>query len=500
MFSKVLIANRGEIAVRIARTLGAMGVRVAVVHSEPDRDAMHVLCADEAYELRGASAVETYLRGERIIDIARACGAQAIHPGYGFLSENAEFASACGDAGIVFVGPRPDSISAMGDKITARKLMTDAGVPVVAGADLSSDADPGEIERVANEIGFPVLIKAAAGGGGKGMRVVREAKELSASVSAAKREAGAAFGDDRIFIEKYIDSPRHVEFQIFGDHSGSVVHLFERECSIQRRYQKIIEESPSPMLDSALRERMGRAAVDAARAIGYVNAGTVEFIVDSSGGFYFLEVNTRLQVEHPVTEGVTGLDLVRLQMQVAAGERLPFGQDDLVQRGHAIECRVYAEDSANGFLPSVGRIERFVAPVGPGIRVDAGVAEGGEVSVHYDPMIAKVVTFDGTRDGAIERMIWALDRFVIMGVTTNIELLRRIVSHDDFRSGRVDTHFLERHDLALPENRAVPREAWLAAAVALAEGRGAKRSTGPSGPSIAVNGDPWRVAGAWRGV
>lgn len=499
MFGKVLIANRGEIAVRIARTLQAMGIRVAVVCSEADRAAMHVRCADEAFDLPGVAAGETYLRGDRIIEIARACGAEAIHPGYGFLSENAAFAKACGDAGIVFVGPTPDAITAMGDKITARKLMTDAGVPVVPGATIGHGADAETIRQVADDVGYPVLIKAAAGGGGKGMRVVRDPADLIASADAARREAAAAFGDDRVFVEKYIDSPRHVEFQIFGDASGAVVHLFERECSIQRRHQKIIEESPSPMLDGALRERMGRAAVDAARAIGYVNAGTVEFIVDPSGAFYFLEVNTRLQVEHPVTESVTGLDLVRLQMQVAAGERLPFAQDDLRQRGHAIECRVYAEDPAHGFLPSVGRIARFIAPDGPNVRVDAGVAAGDEVSVHYDPMIAKLVTWDGTRSAAIERMAWALDRFAIMGVTTNIGLLRRVVTHPEFAAGRIDTHFLDRHDLSRDAGESIPDEAWLAAAVTLSNG-GNDRSDRANGGSRAVHRDPWRAAGAWRGV
>ena len=498
MFQKILIANRGEIAVRIARTVQAMGIRAAAVYSDPDARAMHVRCADEAWSLGGASAGESYLCGERIIDIARACGADAIHPGYGFLSENAAFAEKCAEAGITFIGPPARVIAAMGDKVTARQLMTDAGVPVVAGATIAPDAGEQDIRALAAGIGYPVLVKAVAGGGGKGMRVVRDASELGALAGAARREAAGAFGDDRIFLEKYLDAPRHIEFQVLGDRSGRVVHCFERECSIQRRHQKIIEESPAPGLDDDLRGRMGQAAVQAARAIGYSNTGTVEFLVDGSGAFYFLEVNTRLQVEHPVTEAVTGLDLVRLGVQVAAGNLLPFVQSDLRTSGHAVECRVYAEDPAHNDLPSVGRIECYVPPDGPGVRVDSGVEQGDEVAVYYDPMIAKVITHDRTRDNALTRMIWALDRFAILGVTTNVSLLRRIVVDADFQSGRIDTGFLDRVDEPGGGEGPVPRQAWLAAAAALANGATDDTGRHPARCDVASRHSPWHTGGAWR--
>ncbi len=494
MFERVLIANRGEIAVRVAQTLQQMGITVVAVHSEPDRRAVHVRAADEAYALEGSSSAETYLRGDKIIEIAKRCGAQAIHPGYGFLSENEDFAQACADAKITFIGPTPKVIVAMGDKIVAKKTFADAGVPVVPGATLE-DGSPDEAKKCAKKIGYPVLIKAAAGGGGKGMRVVQKEADLASSIEAAQREAGAAFGDGRVFLEKYITNPRHVEFQIFGDSHGNVVHLFERECSIQRRHQKIIEESPSPALTPQLRAQMGEAAVRAAKAIGYTNAGTVEFILDPSGAFYFLEVNTRLQVEHPVTEMITGQDLVRAQILVAAGQPLPFKQDDLRQDGHAIEGRICAEDASRGFMPSIGTIVRYVAPVGGGVRVDSGVAEGSEVTVHYDPMLAKLIVHGRTRQEAIEKMIWALDRYVILGVTTNMDLLRAVLSHPEFIAGRLHTHFLDQHKVLATVDHSVPEEALIAAALASQNGRSMLSA---NGERMAASAGPWQSAGAWR--
>ncbi|MCK6456635.1 MAG: acetyl-CoA carboxylase biotin carboxylase subunit [Phycisphaerae bacterium] len=496
MFRKVLIANRGEIAVRIAQTLQEMGIRAAVVYSDADRTALHVARADEAYRLVGVTAAETYLRGDRLIEIARSCGAEAIHPGYGFLSENAEFAQACGDAGLVFIGPTPAAIRAMGDKISAKRLMQKAGVPVVPGWSTDGDADASTLRREAQRIGYPILVKAAAGGGGKGMRLVRGESELAAAFEAASRESKAAFSDHRVFLEKYIDRPRHVEFQIFGDHHGRAVHLFERECSIQRRYQKIIEETPCVALFPERRAAMGEAAVAAARAIGYTNAGTVEFILDESGAFYFLEVNTRLQVEHPVTELTTHRDLVAAQVRVAAGEPLPFTQDALSQDGHAMECRIYAEDPENQFLPSIGTLRRFLPPAGPGIRVDTGVTTGTQVSVHYDAMLAKLIVWAGSRHECLARMRWALRHFVVLGVRTNIEYLQHILAHPEFVAGRIHTHFLDEHPISIA-SADVSREALAVAAWA---------SRGDGGLHLAGSGDgesdeavsPWRSTRGWR--
>ncbi len=501
MFKKVLIANRGEIAVRITATLQQMGITAVAVYSEPDRGAPHMLCADEAYPLEGKTSAETYLRGAKIIDIARRHGVDAIHPGFGFLSENDDFAQACADADIVFIGPSPNVIRDMGDKIIAKQKFVAAGVPVVPGWSGKDDATAAELSIEAQKIGYPVLIKAAAGGGGKGMRVVHRAEDFAAAADAAKREANAAFGDGRIFLEKYITSPRHVEFQIFGDTHGNVVHLFERECSIQRRHQKIIEESPSPALTPELRKKMGDAAVRAARAIGYTNAGTVEFILDQSDKFYFLEVNTRLQVEHPVTEMVTHQDLVRAQLLIAAGEKLPFTQESLRQDGHAIECRIYAEDASRNFMPSTGTLLQYRPPVGPSVRVDSGVTNGSEISVYYDPMLAKLIVHDVDREGAISKMIWALRHFVAMGVTTNIEYLCAVLNHPQFRAGKLHTHFLEEHRIGEsnkskgPSNGAiVPDEALIAAALAAGAGRVPLRSAANEPETI------WQRAGHWRNV
>lgn len=497
MFQRVLIANRGEIVRRIAATLQEMGIAAVGVYSDPDRAACHVRACDEAYPLGGSTSAESYLRGEKIIDIARAHRCDAIHPGYGFLSENAEFAQACRDAGLVFIGPDPRVIRDMGDKIVAKTAFAKAGVAVVPGWSGSLDGGMAAAKKEAAKIGYPVLIKAAAGGGGKGMRVVAKESDLAGAIESAQREAGSAFGDDRVFIEKYLTRPRHVEIQILGDAHGNVVHLFERECSIQRRHQKIIEESPSPALSADLRARMGEAAVTAARAIGYTNAGTVEFILDEAGNFYFLEVNTRLQVEHPVTEAVTHRDLVRAQVLIASGEKLPFVQTELLQEGHAIECRIYAEDPARGFLPSTGTIARYVEPRGPGIRVDSGVSEGSEVSVYYDPMLAKLICSGNSRDEAIAKARWALERYVILGVTTNVGFLSDVLAHPEFAAGRLHTHFLDEHRVGKVERAAAPVEAVIAAAVACRARTGSNRA---ESAREGASPGPWERGGAWRAV
>jgi acetyl-CoA carboxylase biotin carboxylase subunit len=493
MFSKVLIANRGEIAVRVAHTLQCMGVRTVTVYSDPDRHALHAICADEAYALEGEAASDTYLRGDRIVALALQHGVEAIHPGYGFLSEDADFAQRCVDAGLIFIGPAPEVIRRLGDKVEAKRIMEAAGVPVVPGWS-AAEPDDADLAIRAQDIGYPVLIKAAAGGGGKGMRVVPAEDQLHAAAAAARREAGSAFGDERIFLEKYIEQPRHVEVQILGDAEGRVLHLFERECSIQRRHQKIIEETPSPALSVDQRAALTAAAVRAAEASGYTNAGTVEFLVDQGGEFYFLEVNTRLQVEHPVTEMVTGIDLVRAQVQVAAGESLPFEQADIAPQGHAIECRVYAENPAAGFLPSTGTITHYVAPSGPGVRVDSGVGAGSDVGVHYDPMLAKLTCQAPTRDAAIEKMLWCLKRFVVLGVETNVAFLHEVVTHPAFRSGLLHTHFLDEHSISAQPSDS--ESALLAAAVACKLGfAGAAHQPTSLEPE---SQNPWRSAGGWR--
>jgi propionyl-CoA carboxylase alpha chain len=444
---KVLVANRGEIARRIFATCRDMGISTVAVYSDPDSDAPFVREADEAVPLGGMSPAQSYLRADRIVEAALRSGADAVHPGYGFLSENADFARAVVEAGLLFVGPDPRAIELMGSKIAARDLMSAAGVPVLPGHDLTG-VSAGDLVEVAGDVGWPVLVKASAGGGGRGMRVVREPADLAEAVESARREAGAAFGDDTVFLEHYVDRPRHIEMQIFGDHHGTVTHLGERECSIQRRHQKIIEESPSPAVDAALRSRMGSAAVEAGQALGYVGAGTVEFILDPSGDFYFLEVNTRLQVEHPVTELVTGLDLVRLQLEVAAGHPLPAEAIEPNMIGHAIEVRVYAEDPANGYLPAAGVLDRFEVRAGVGLRVDSGVESGDVVSTNYDPMLAKIIAHGRTRDEARARLGRALRTSRIEGVTTNTALLAGILEHPEFAAGEIDTHFLERHAVA----------------------------------------------------
>ncbi len=442
MFGKVLVANRGEIALRVIRACRDLGIATVAVHSEADRSAAFVLLADEAVEIGPAPAAQSYLVIDRIIDAARSTGAEAIHPGYGFLSENGAFARACADNGITFIGPSPEAMAAMGEKVPARRRMRDSGVPVVPGSDALEDVDAAI--AAAREVGYPVLIKASAGGGGIGMRVARDEAELREGLEAAQSTAQRAFGNATVFLERYVDSPRHIEIQVLADGHGTTLHLGERECSIQRRHQKILEESPSPTIDAATRARMGEAAVTAARAVGYVNAGTVEFIY-SNGEFFFLEMNTRLQVEHPVTELVYGVDLVVEQLRIAAGERLELRQEQLVPAGHAIECRVNAERYAKSFMPSPGQVTGYREPSGPGVRVDSSLAGPGMVSPNYDPMIAKLIVWGSTRELAIARMRRALLEYAITGISTNIAYHLAILDDPDFIAGAYTTHFIEGH-------------------------------------------------------
>jgi len=466
MLTKCLIANRGEIAVRIIRACREIGIRTVAVYSDADAAALHAQLADEAYPIGPPPASDSYLRGNALIDVALSAGCDCVHPGYGFLSESADFAQAVIDAGLVWVGPPPDAIRLMGVKTEARALMRQAGVPLVPGFQDEAADNTTFIDEAAR-IGYPVMVKAAGGGGGKGIRIVHDAADLPDALEAARREAQHAFADPRLFLERFIEHARHIEIQILADAHGHTLHLFERECSTQRRHQKIIEESPSPLVDDDLRARMGAAAVDAARAVGYVNAGTVEFIATPNGDFYFLEMNTRLQVEHPVTEMVTGLDLVQLQFAIAAGEVLPFTQSNVSQRGHAIECRIYAEDPHNQFLPAVGTVLTFIPPQAPGIRVDSGVQSGDAITIHYDPMIAKVIVHAATRVDAIRRMQAALNETVILGTTTNIDFLQAVLAHEAFTSGTLDTGFIDAHlATLLPRQSPVSHLALIAAAIA----------------------------------
>jgi acetyl-CoA carboxylase biotin carboxylase subunit len=441
-FRKVLVANRGEIAVRVVRACREMGLASVAVFSDADRAAPHVRLADEARPLGPAPSRESYLRIDRVLDAARSSGAEAVHPGYGFLAENAEFARACEEAGIAFIGPRSETIALMGEKTSARREAVAAGLPVVPGS-LEPVADEGEASREAERIGYPVMLKAAAGGGGKGLRLVATPADLLPALARARSEAGGAFGDERVYLEKAISRPRHVEIQVLGDHHGNAVHLFERECSIQRRHQKVVEESPSPLLTPELRRRMGELAVALVRRVGYVNAGTLEFLVDADRQPWFLEMNTRLQVEHPVTEMVTGVDLVKLQIRIARGEPLPFRQEDLAQRGHAIECRVYAEDPDAGFLPSPGRIAGLRVPGGPGVRDDSGVLEGGEVPIHYDPLVSKLVVWAESREEAIRRMHRAVGEYRVIGIKTTLPFFGRVLDHPAFVAGDYDTSLVD---------------------------------------------------------
>ena len=442
MIKKVLIANRGEIAVRVMRSCREMGIGTVAVYSEADRSSQHVRYADEAYFIGPSPSNESYLVIDKIIGAAKSSGADAIHPGYGFLSEKAEFSERCKQEGIIFIGPPPGAISTMGDKITARETMMAARVPVVPGTK-QAIRDDKDAERIAAEVGLPVMIKASAGGGGKGMRLVKQSKDLIPGVRAARSEALSAFGDDSVYVEKYIESPHHIEFQILADQHGNVIHLCERECSVQRRHQKVIEESPSPFMTPELREKMGKAAVSAARAVNYEGAGTIEFLVDKDSNHYFLEMNTRLQVEHPITEWVVGVDLVREQIRIASGEKLSHKQSDIRQTGHAIECRIYAEDPDNRFMPSPGTIAQITQPSGPGVRIDGYVYPGYSIPLYYDPMISKLITWAETRDKAIQRMKRALREYRISGVKTSIKFLERVMENKQFTGGIYDTHFID---------------------------------------------------------
>ena len=483
---RVLVANRGEIACRVIRGCRELGLATIAVYSEPDANAPHVRLADEAVALGPAAPAESYLNAKKIIAAARSSRADAIHPGYGFLSENGDFAAAVEEAGLIFIGPSAETIRQMGDKSAAKLLMQVADVPVIPGQDGIVEDN---FATVAEKIGFPLLVKAAAGGGGKGMRVVADADGLEAAVEAARHEAEAAFGDGRLLLERYINRPRHIEVQILADNKGHTVHLGERECSVQRRHQKVIEEAPSPALTPELREQMGAVAVAAAKAVGYRNAGTVEFLFQD-GEFWFLEMNTRLQVEHGVTELAYGVDLVKWQLRIAAGEPLTLRQEDIAPRGHAIECRVYAEDPARNFLPSPGRIRRLREPAGPGIRVDSGIVEGQEIGSDYDPLLAKLLVHDATRADALDRMAQALCDYVILGPTTNIAHLEALLRHDAFRAGELDTHFIETHfaDWA-------PAPPSLEALVAA----GATRSGSGRPPTTAAGRDPWSPWGGQSG-
>ena len=493
MFRRLLIANRGEIAIRIARACREEGIESVAVYSEADRGAPHVRAADRAVFIGPAPATESYLSTSAIIDAARATACDAVHPGYGFLSENPAFARQCEQVGLTFVGPPADIIERMGSKIAARQLMISAGVPVVPGLTAVDQSDEG-IAAAAGRVGFPVLVKASAGGGGKGMRVVRDHESARTLIPAARREAIASFGDGTLYVERLIERPRHVEVQVFGDTHGRIVHLFERECSIQRRHQKVIEESPSPALTPVVRDAMGAAALAAARAASYVNAGTIEFLLEGTGDaahFYFLEMNTRLQVEHPVTEAVAGVDLVRAQFAVAAGGGLPWTQESLTRRGHAIECRVYAEDPADGFLPQAGPLLLYREPAGPGIRVDSGVVEGGSVSVHYDPLLAKLTAWGESRDAAIARAASALRAFPVLGILTNVPFLIRLLDHPEIRAGRMHTRFIEEHASELLTVPDPPLEALAAAALG---GTAPHTRDGNSTPAAP---DPWNTIRDW---
>ncbi len=494
MFNKILIANRGEIAIRIMRACRELGIRTVAVYSDADRNAQHVQFADEAMFIGDAAPKESYLNADVLIQAARNSQSDAVHPGYGFLSENASFAAAVESANLTFIGPSADSIRAMGDKVESKILMKKSGVPTVPGYEGLEGYD--DFKKAAKKIGYPVLIKAAAGGGGRGMRVVNTESELKEAIELAEREALNAFGDERLLIEKYLAEAHHIEIQVFGDKHGNFVHLFERECSVQRRHQKIIEESPSPLLTPELREQMGQAAVNAARAVGYYNAGTVEFIFDPNlSSFFFLEMNTRLQVEHPVTELVTGLDLVHWQIRIAAGEKFPFTQSELHQHGHAIECRVYAEDPSTGFLPSTGRLLQFIPPHGPGIRVDSGFATGDEVTHFYDPLLAKLIVHAGSREDAIKRMKNALNDFIVHGVVTNIDYMRAVLETDDFKQGKVSTRWAETKfgewNVPQPDLHAL-----IAAALADVVFVGGRAQSAVSNETDPFN--PWKQTGNYR--
>jgi acetyl-CoA carboxylase biotin carboxylase subunit len=492
-FKKVLVANRGEIAVRITRTLHEMGIRSVAIYSEADRGALHVRRADEAYPIGPAAASQSYLRIENVIDAAKKSGCDAVHPGYGFLSENPAFVDACDKAGITFIGPPASAMRQMGSKTAARAKMSAAGVPIVPGVNDCASTD--DAIASAKKIGFPVMLKAASGGGGKGMRLVANEGEMKSAWERARSEAKKFFGDDTVYIEKAIIRPRHVEIQVFGDREGNMVHVFERDCSIQRRNQKVVEETPSPAASRELVAKMGAIAVQGAKAVGYFSAGTFEFLLAEDGNFYFLEMNTRLQVEHPVTELVSGLDLVREMVLVAQGEKLQFAQNDLTSRGAAIECRVYAEDPSNGFLPSPGRIERLVTPAGPGVRDDGGAYPGAEISSFYDPLVSKLCVWAPTRERAVAKMRRALSEYIVTGIRTNLAFHEKLFQHPEFVAGKYDTGFIDRHKEQLLGYPIVPEEHRDAVAVAVA--LAAARMEHATGASTARAGESGSRLSPW---
>lgn len=498
MLKKILIANRGEIAVRVIRACREMGIESVAVYSDVDRKSLHVQAADESVLIGEAPAAESYLNVESILRAVRETGAEAVHPGYGFLAENAMFSRRCEEEGIIFIGPGSKAMELVGDKIRSRQVMGKAGIPIIPGmksAELSEDV----FIREAESIGYPVMIKASAGGGGKGMRIVHDPESLKSALEAGRREARSAFGDDSVYLEKYIEEPRHIEFQVLADHHGHIVHVFERECSVQRRHQKIIEESPSPALDQELRSSMGETAVKVMRTAGYTNAGTVEFLLDKNGRFYFLEVNARLQVEHPVTELVSGLDLVHEQIRIASGEKLRFTQDQLHSRGHALECRIYAEDPDNQFLPSPGKILYLKSPQGPGIRNDTGIFNGWEVPIHYDPILAKLIVWAEDREKACRRMETALGEYVVLGLKTCIGFLRDVIAHPQFRAGRLSTDFLVRHFEGWESSGGgKERDIALAALAAAIESNARSRKTGVVSSRDAAIDSPWIQLGKWE--
>lgn len=492
---KILVANRGEIAVRVMRACQEMGIPSVAVYSEADEKSLHVEMADEAYCIGEPAPSESYLNIQKIIDVAKQSGANAIHPGYGFLSENAEFAKTCTEAGIKFIGPSAEVIHSMGDKIQAKRTMRDAGVPVIPG--FTGEEENETLEQSCQRIGFPVLIKATAGGGGKGMKVVNSIDELSEAVNSARREAKSSFGNDELLLEKYLPRPRHIEFQVLADEHGKIIHLFERECSIQRRHQKVIEETPSVALNDDLRAKMGEAAIQAAKIIGYTNAGTVEFMLDGSGNFYFLEMNTRLQVEHAITEATTGIDIVKWQIRIAQGEVLTLEQDKIIQRGHAIECRIYAEDPEQGFMPSTGVLKTVELPSGINIRHDTGISQGSHVSPYYDPMLAKLIVYGEERVDAARKMDWALSNYIALGVTTNIPFLKAIILHPAFVEGDIDTHFIDKHFKSWTVSEELPIEVLIAAAIDDLKHSGVMEDEGSQ--QIADDAhSPWKSMGRWR--
>lgn len=497
MFKKVLIANRGEIAVRIIRACRELGLETVAVFSEADRNALHVRYADEAYLLGPAPSRESYLRADKILDIVKKSGADAIHPGYGFLAEREDFASKCADLGITFIGPKPSSIAAMGDKAEARATVIKAGIPVVPGTEDVGNMTNDDLLRIAPQIGFPLLIKATAGGGGKGMREVQSIEEMPTLLASARREAESAFGDGNVYLEKLVEGARHIEFQIIADTQGNVIHLGERECSIQRRHQKLLEEAPSPFVDDELRKKMGDVAVKSAQAVDYVNAGTIEFLVDKDKNFYFLEMNTRLQVEHPITEMITGVDIVAEQIRIARGRQLSYTQEQINFNGHAIECRINAEDPFNNFIPSTGRIAHSLLPTGPGVRVDTGVYPGFEITPYYDPMIAKLVVWGETRAQAILRMRRALEEYRIVGVKTNIPFHQTLMDSHRFMGGQFDTRFVEERFSMDTANESDPNAEIAAIIATLAAHKQTERSARIFRPNERDTSN-WKWVGRWE--